>query len=52
MKFFLLNKKEKEILIKLIKQTIRSSYNCPYELTTILEKLSPSDYEHLFKTMK
>lgn len=52
MKLLLLNKKEKEILVQLIKQKMRYLGDCPYELTTILEKLSPKDYECLFKSMK
>ena len=52
MKILLLNKKEKEILIQLVKQKIHYLGDCHYELTTILEKLSPNDYEYLFKTMK
>ena len=47
-----LNKKEQQLLIQLVKQKIRYLDDCPYELTTILEKLSPNDYEYLFKTMK
>lgn len=52
MKLLLLNKKEQQLLIQLVKQKIRYLGDCPYELTTILEKLSPNDYEYLFKTMK
>ena len=52
MKILLLNKKEQQLLIQLVKQKIRYLGDCPYELTTILEKLSPGDYEYLFKTMK
>ena len=51
MKVFIINKDEKRQLIHLLKQEIRKP-GCPYELTTILEKLSPGDYKHLFKTMK
>ena len=51
MKVLIVNKDEKRQLIHLLKQEIRKP-GCPYELTTILEKLSPGDYEHLFKTMK
>ena len=51
MKILVINKDEKRQLIHLLKQEIRKS-DCPYELTTILEKLSPGDYEYLFKTMK
>ena len=51
MKILVINKDEKRQLIHLLKQEIRKS-GCPYELTTILEKLSPGDYEYLFTTMK
>ena len=51
MKVLIVNKDEKRQLIHLLKQEIRKP-GCPYELTTILEKLSPRDYEYLFKTMK
>ena len=51
MKILVVNKDEKDNLIHLLKQEIRKP-GCPYELTTILEKLSPGDYEYLFKTMK
>ena len=51
MKILVINKDEKRQLIHLLKQEIRKS-GCPYELTTILEKLSPGDYEYIFATMK
>lgn len=51
MKVLIVNKDEKRQLIHLLKQEIHKP-GCPYELTTILEKLSPGDYEYLFKTMK
>ena len=51
MKILVVNEDEKRQLIHLLKQEIRKS-GCPYELTTILEKLSPSDYKHLFTTMR
>lgn len=51
MKILIVNKDEKRQLIHLLKQEIRKP-GCPYELLTILEKLSPGDYEHLFNTMK
>lgn len=51
MKILVVNKDEERQLIHLLKQEIRKS-GCPYELTTILEKLSPGDYEYLFKTIK
>lgn len=52
MKILMLNKQEKQTLIKFLKQEIRYGRDCPYELLTILEKLSPGDYEYLFSTMK
>ena len=51
MKILVINKDEKRQLIHLLKQEICQP-GCPYELLTILEKLSPRDYEHLFTTMK
>ena len=51
MKILVINKDEKRQLIHLLKQEIRKP-GCPYELLTILEQLSPKDYEYLFKTMK
>ena len=51
MKILVVNKDEKTQLIHLLKQEICKP-GCPYELLTILEKLSPGDYEHLFATMK
>ena len=52
MKILLLNKQERQMLIRFLKQAIRYGHDYPYELLTILEKLSPGDYEHLFSTMK
>jgi len=51
MKVLIVNKDEKRQLIHLLKQEIRKP-GCPYEFLTILEKLSPGDYDYLFKTMK
>lgn len=51
MKILVVNKNEKIQLIHLLKQEIRKP-DCPYELLTILEKLSSGDYEYLFTTMK
>lgn len=51
MKILVINEDEKQQLIHLLKQEIRKS-GCPYELTTILEKLSSGDYKHLFTTMR
>ena len=51
MKVLIVNKDEKIQLIHLLKQEIRKP-GCPYELLTILEKLSPRDYEYLFATME
>jgi hypothetical protein len=51
MKILIVKKDEKIQLIRLLKQEMRKP-GCPYELLTILEKLSPGDYEHLFATMK
>lgn len=51
MKILFLNKEERNILIKLLKEQIKMP-GCSYELLSILEKLSANDYEKLFKTMK
>lgn len=51
MKILIVNEDEKRELIHLLKQEIRKP-GCPYDLTTILEKLSPENYEHLFATME
>ena len=48
MKVILLNKKEKEALIKLLAPLIITSEGS-YELTTILEKLDWKTYELVFK---
>lgn len=51
MKILFLKKKEQNVLIKFLKEQIKIP-NCPYELLSILEKLSANDYEKLFNTMK
>ena len=51
MKVLVLNKKEKETLTKLLYNIVRQP-NCPYEITTILEKLSVSEYERAFDIMR
>ena len=51
MKILFLNKEERNVLIKFLKKQIKIP-NCPYELLSILEKLSKNDYEKLFKTME
>ena len=48
MKIICLNKKEKEVLLKLLAQLVIKP-KCPYELTTILEKLDWRMYEYAFK---
>lgn len=50
MKLILLNNKEKKALVKLLYNYIRAG-DCPYELTTILEKISVSEYERAFGIM-
>ena len=50
MKIIILNKKEKEILINLLKKVI-SEPNCPYELTSILEKIDINTYEYIFNKL-
>lgn len=55
MKIIFLNKKEKEVLLKVLAQLVTKP-KCPYELTTILEKLDWRMYKYvlehseLFKT--
>ena len=48
MKILFLNKKEKDILLKVLAQLVIKP-KCPYELTTILEKLDWRMYECVFK---
>lgn len=48
MKVIFLNKKEKDILLKVLAQLVIKP-KCPYELTTILEKLDWRMYECVFK---
>lgn len=48
MKIIFLNKKEKDVLLKVLAQLVIKP-NCPYELTTILEKLDWRMYEYTFK---
>lgn len=48
MKVIFLNKKEKDILLKVLAQLVIKP-KCPYELTTILEKLDWRMYEYVFK---
>jgi len=51
MKIFILTKPEKEVLISLLTKTVQIP-NCPYELTTVLEKLSSGAYERAFQNKK
>ena len=48
MKVLILTKQEKEALISLLSKTVQIP-GCSYELTTILEKLSPDAYEYTFR---
>ena len=48
MKILFLNKKEKDILLKVLAQLVTKP-KCPYELITILEKLDWRMYEYVFK---
>jgi len=48
MKVIFLNSKEKEVLVKLLTQVIAKP-KCPYELTTILEKLDWRMYKYVFE---
>ena len=49
MKVLVLNKKEEEALTKLLYNIVKQP-GCSYEITTILEKLSTSEYEKAFDT--
>ena len=51
MKILFLKKEERNALIKFLKEQIKI-LNCPYELLSILKKLSKNDYEKLFITME
>lgn len=51
MKILFLNKEERNVLIKFLKERITIPGG-PYELLSILEKLSKNDYEKLFQTME
>lgn len=48
MKVLILTKQEKEALISLLSKTVQVP-GCSYELTTVLEKLSPGAYERAFQ---
>ena len=48
MKIIFLNKKEKEVLLKVLAQLVTKP-KCPYELTTILEKLDWRMYKYVFE---
>ena len=50
MKIIFLNKKEKKILAQVLYELVRQS-GCPYELTTILEKVDTAKYEKAFDIM-
>ena len=50
MKIIFLRKQEKKILAQTLYELVRTQ-NCPYELTTILEKLDYSKYEKAFDIM-
>ena len=51
MKVLVLTKQEKEALISLLSKTVQVP-GCSYELTTVLEKLSPGAYERAFQNKK
>lgn len=51
MKIIFLNKNEERALIRLL-TPLMTTANTPYELTTILEKLSWRAYEYAFKHPK
>ena len=48
MKVIILNKKEKDVLLKVLAQLVTKP-KCPYELTTILEKLDWRMYKYVFE---
>lgn len=51
MKVLLLNGKEQKELTRFLHNQVRYGRNTPYYLTTILEKLSISEYERAFDIM-
>lgn len=51
MKVLILTKKEKEALISSLSRAVQVP-GCAYELTTVLEKLSPSAYERAFQSKR
>ena len=48
MKIIFLNKKEEDALLKLLVKVVTKP-KCPYELTTILEKLNWRMYKYVFE---
>ena len=48
MKIIFLNKEEEKVLLKLLAQMVVKP-KCPYEVTTILEKLNWRMYEYIFE---
>ena len=48
MKIIFLKKKEKDVLLKVLAQLVTKP-KCPYELTTILEKLDWRMYKYVFE---
>ncbi len=51
MKIICLNEKEKDVLLKVLAQLVTKP-KCPYELTTILEKLDWRMYKYVFEHSK
>lgn len=50
MKIIFLRKKEKKALAQILHELVRKP-GCPYELTTILEKVDRTKYEKAFNIM-
>lgn len=50
MKIIFLHKKEKKMLAQILYELVRKP-DCPYELTTILEKVDIAKYEKAFNIM-
>ena len=50
MKIIFLRKKEKKMLAQILYELVRKP-SCPYELTTVLEKVDTAKYEKAFDIM-
>ena len=50
MKIIFLRKKEKKVLAQILYELVKKP-GCPYELTTVLEKVDKAKYEKTFNIM-